>query len=219
MKRRILCLSGGLDSIGALMKTLTDGSDDPLRLFHVEYQNTIAARPQKECVRRIMTHCPDVPVYIYRTEDRDMKYPIDVCTKAMLTFGSGNFLDGHLAGEHPDELEIIVGYELEEEDTTTIEELNEAIQLIRKAYVNTGIGILPTKVTSPVSQMTKHDIRDVVGHAEFWSCDTPNIKDEQTYVPCGACDTCKQMEKYGIEQHEIVPAYSTLAERWGFSWN
>ncbi|EGU0167922.1 TPA: hypothetical protein NJ458_003387 [Vibrio parahaemolyticus] len=221
MKRRIFLLSGGLDSVAALTKLASDPSlqHENIRVFHVEYVNRLSSLPQKNALRQAMLHTPDWDLYIHRTESTDLKYPIDVCTKAMLAFGTGNFLEGELAGETPDELELIVGYEYEEADTTTIDELNEAIQLIRKAYVRTGIGVLPTTVVSYISDMDKAALHSIVGDGAYWSCDYPSIQDHNLYKACGTCDTCKQLKKYGIEHPEMRLDYSLMATKWGLGWS
>ncbi|CAH6913379.1 hypothetical protein VCHA31O73_360048 [Vibrio chagasii] len=219
--RKIILLSGGMDSIAAFKKAYYQRdipSADTFRAFHVEYSNSLHSQPQKECVRRVMHEFPEVDLFIQKTESLHIKHPIDACEKAMITFGTGNFLEGEIKEEYPDELEIIVGYEFEEDDTTTIDELNEAIQLIRSAYIKTGIGILPTRVTSPIADMDKTAILASIGSTLYWSCNTPNIKGQYTFTPCGTCDSCTQLEKYGIIHNDVTPYHSLLATKWGAGW-
>lgn len=214
MKRKIFLFSGGLDSMGALLKLVADPIEqkENIRLFHMEYVNQPFALPQKQAVRSALVHCPNWDLYVYRNEGADLKEPLEVCLKAMLTFGSGNFREGDMLGETPTELELIVGYELEEQDTTTISELNEAVQLIRQAYIKTGIGILPTSVVSPVSNMNKREIADLIGEQRFWSCRSP-IGSAGKFEPCGSCSNCKQLEKYLVSHPTIHVDYSLVCEK------
>lgn len=216
MNRKILLLSGGLDSAGALIKTMqTTTIDEKIRVFHVDYRNSMMALAQKAALRQLMIHVPNWDIYTYPTEDIDVKEPLNVCLKAMLTFGTGNFLEGSQLGEEVSSLELIVGYEYDEEDSCTIVELNEAVQLLRSAYIKTGVGILPVTVTSPVSNLTKLEIKELLGDSTFWSCRSPNVESPHTFVPCGNCSTCKQLAKYGIIHPSITPEYTTLARKGG----
>lgn len=214
MKRKVFLFSGGLDSMGALMKLITDPvlQSEKIRIFYMDYVNQPYARPQKQAVRSALVHCPDWDLYVYRNEGADLKEPLDACLKAMLTFGSGNFREGEQLGEEPTELELILGYELEEEDTTTIDELNEAVQLLRQAYLRTGIGILPTSVTSPVRNMTKKEIATLVEGQKFWSCRQP-IASAGKFEACGECDNCKQLAKYQITHPVVYVDYSLICEK------
>lgn len=213
MKRRVLLLSGGLDSMGAMMKTIMDPAlvGETVRVFHMEYTNSPNAKTQKHALKLARVHFPEYDIYVHKTESLDMKEPLDVCLKAMLTFGTNNFLEGFY--EDVTELELIVGYEYEEHDSTTVDELNEAVQLIRKAYLTTGIGILPTKVVSPVRNLNKRQIKNLIGDLKFWSCRMPLIKENMTYTPCGVCNSCSDLRKYGIEHPSFTPEHSLITEK------
>ena len=216
MKRRILLLSGGLDSAGALLKTLyTKKPDEVVRILHVDYIQSALSKPQRVAVRELLLHVPDWDIYTCKTLDRVLHEPIDVCTKAMQAFGTGNFLEGDEKEENATSLELIVGYEYEEFDTATIDELNAAVQLVRSAFISVGVGILPTTVVSPVKDMDKGVIKEFIGDSTFWSCREPLLEWPNIYVPCGICHTCEQLHSHGIEHPSVKPDYSTILQKGG----
>lgn len=212
MIKKVLLLSGGLDSMGALMKVTTDRQlqQEDIDVFFLHYQDSDWSKAQLVAVRKAMPMIHPRNLYVYNHTGSDMKYPLEACIKAMQVFGSGNNIEDDV--DQYDSLELIVGYEYDPEDPLTVDELDEAVQLARQAYLKANVGLLPVKVTSPVQDMTKAQIKELIGHQTFWSCIYPHTK-LGVYTPCGECPKCKLLKKYDIEHPVLNDDYSVMCTK------
>lgn len=197
--RKVFLFSGGFDSVAAAQTLLSTDFDNKVHLLHVYYEGNAMTYPQFQVAKHYTRISPNWELFTLRSSRKSPTDALDVCLEAIKYFGSGALA----ISDDAEELELIVAYK-DDDVGTNLEQLRQAVEKVREAFMIMGVPILPVRITSPIVGKSRRNLQDTkVLTNPFWSCRNPNIEQRLLYKPCGDCFVCKEFEKAGLKHPDM----------------
>ena len=188
----VVMFSGGLDSLGALYKALTDStySQYAIHVHHIHLKNyedrdaaeDIAVAAILEAIKKIPTL--KEPTISYST----FTFP-DINKGVLIDAIVVNFIAGNLIQRFPFIQKVALGVTKDDDiNTRDITAANQAVALFA-LFSDTAAKVYPVRTMSKqeIYDMLPVDLRKLA-----WYCRTPN-KVNDKYIPCGGCHSCIAM--------------------------
>lgn len=184
--------SGGLDSLGALYKVLTDSSYSQyaIHAHHIHlknYQERDAAEDiAVKAILEAMTKIPTLREVTY--SESTFEFP-SISKVVIWDADAVNFIASNLVYRFPLIQKLALG--VSKDDNSGF--VNQ--DRFNKSRALYAILAAPETKIYPVKEMTKQEIWDMLPNELrklAWSCRTPN-KINDKYVPCGGCRSCVVM--------------------------
>ncbi|MBC8549615.1 MAG: hypothetical protein H8D23_08180 [Candidatus Brocadiales bacterium] len=205
---KILCMySGGLDSLGVLYKLLTaeEYADYKILVHHMILDNREdRAEAEKTAVEKTMTYFREndyhpfeytESTHEYRFQKTDFMWDMNICA----------FIAGSICATDVRIINVAMGRtetDIQVGGNSLFEEHMQMAQNVFKAtlaVVRLKRKRAP-KYIFPVMEMSKLDIWNMLPEElrrMSWSCRTP-IYEDGNPTPCMHCNTCMDLQKYGI---------------------
>jgi len=185
--------SGGLDSLGATYRLLTDPEykDYKLHIHHVHHHN-IENRHRAEAVavEMALKELERLGYSFVYSESQIASRPYK--GGYMYDTDSINFFAGYICSVNPDIELIALGMQANDSSQRLTERIDRANAILR-AFTD-------VKKIFPVLNLTKREIYDSLPESlrnMFWSCRTP-VLSKESIQQCGKCKTCLQLKDAGI---------------------
>jgi 7-cyano-7-deazaguanine synthase in queuosine biosynthesis len=193
----LVMFSGGLDSLGAVLKVLEE--QDSIYVHHMHLNNIEnRAKAEKIVVLSVMDYFRKNGKIISFSESFH-EYPI--FNGSFLFDGDlSSFMSGHICETTPNITQVAYGR------TATDDKNPSAVRRIERANkIFNSFNHRASKIY-PVKEMTKNEIYEMVPQdlkTSFWSCRRP-IYSAKHVIPCSRCSTCKTMRDLKIKHHKLV---------------